>query len=512
MRLFVAIACAALLLPSVASAQKAKDTLRAAVEQPISGLSYYFAPSSETLALQIAVADGLIAFDEKTFKYAPLLAKAWTRVDDSTLEFDLRDDVTWHDGASFSADDVVSTMAWLADPKTKLRFKEFWSWIERAEKLSPTKVRLITKTPTPYAIARLAAQTEILPAHVMDKLEDKTQYGWTAVGTGMYRVTKVDKNTGFFIERNDAYRHGGPARPVTNIKRINLAFIPDDGTQHAQFLAGNLEMLRNVDPDQAAAMAKQPGVARSTVEGMSFYYVAIDAKGRSGVKPLQDARVRKALMMAIDRKAVQELMTGDYQVKRPPEALCWKFQDACDYTAPLPKHDPDGAKKLLAEAGYPNGFDLEATALSGGMGKAVATLVSGQLSKIGVKVNVEVNTFGTYNNRQRDGKIQMMVSGFHAGAMSDITGLSTFFFEDGFRDYHGDRELQDLAVQSNQVMDPAKRKEIGRRMFDGLTEHAYAMPLANYAVTFVHSADVVIDGGSMHSWGTNLWNINWSAK
>lgn len=509
MKAIAAAACTLLALTAPAHAQRAKDTLRIAIEQPISGLSYYFAPSSETLALQIAVADGLIAFDEKALKYAPLLASSWRRVDDTTLEFELRGDVKWHNGTPFGADDVVSTVAWLVDPKTKLRFKEFWSWMERAEKLSPTKVRLITRRPTPYAIARMAAQTEILPAHIMDKLQDKTQYGWNPVGTGMYRATKVEKNVGVALERNESYRHGGPARPVSNVKNVTASFIPDDGTQIAQFLAGNLDILRNIDAEQAAIMTKQPRVAATTAEGMSFYYMALDAKGRSGVKPLQDARVRKALMMAVDRAAVQALMTGDYKVKRPPEALCWKFQDACDYTAALPKYDPEGAKKLLAEAGYKDGFDLEATSLTGGTGKAVATLVSGQLAKIGVRVKVEVNTFGVYNNRQRDGKIQMMISGFHAGAMPDITGLSTFFFEDGFRDYHGDRELQNLAVQSNQVMDLAKRKEIGRKMFDGLTERAYAMPLAAYAITFVHSAEVTIDGGSMGSWGTNLWNINW---
>jgi peptide/nickel transport system substrate-binding protein len=492
-----------------AAAQKSNDTVRIPVTQPISGLSYYFAPSHETIFPQTAVQDGLVAFDEKALKFEPLLAKSWKRLDDRTIEFELRDDVKWHDGDVFDADDVASTVTWLVDPQTKLRFKPYWDWMDRVEKLSPTKIRLVSKEPAPYALARLATQTEILPDHIFSKLADKTQFGMAPIGTGMYRSVSVDKNKGFFLEKAPAYKHGGSARPVSNIRRVNLLFIPDTGTQIAQYLARETDVVYNIEFDQATSMAKAPGSAMTITEGMSWSYIALDAKGRSGVKPLEDQRVRRAIMMAIDRSSIEQLIVGDYKLQRKPEALCWRFQEGCDFSAALPAYDPDGAKRLLADAGFKEGFELELTALSVGSGKAIATVVSGQLSKIGIRASVDTISFTAYNKKQSDGKIQAMVSGWHAGGMPDIVGFSSFFFEPGYRDYHGDDELHGLARKADVTVDPSKRKEIARSMFDGMTQRAYAIPLAPSPMAFVHTKDLRIDGGSLHSFGTNVWNLNW---
>ncbi|MBM3608073.1 MAG: ABC transporter substrate-binding protein, partial [Alphaproteobacteria bacterium] len=189
-----ALACA-----TPALAQKSRDTLRMAFNDSIQGVSYYHDPKVETVFTSAAVFDGLIAYDEERGTFEPLLAKAWRRIDPVTLEFDLRDDVQWHDGAPFTADDVVYTFNWLTDPKTRLRFKHFWAFIKATERLGPYKVRIIMHRPTPYDLAQLAYQTAIKPAHSHGKAADKVVWGQTPIGTGMYRVVRLDQRSGLFL-------------------------------------------------------------------------------------------------------------------------------------------------------------------------------------------------------------------------------------------------------------------------------------------------------------------------
>src|SRR5579871_5312351 len=133
--------------PTLAQTQ---DTLRLAAAQPIETLSYYYDPSPDTVLESEAVFDGLVSYDVKLGKVEPLLAKSWTRVNPTTLEFELRDDVTWQDGAKFTAADVVATLQWLTDPATVLRFKQNWTWIDKVEELGPYRLRVTAKAPTPY--------------------------------------------------------------------------------------------------------------------------------------------------------------------------------------------------------------------------------------------------------------------------------------------------------------------------------------------------------------------------
>jgi peptide/nickel transport system substrate-binding protein len=501
-----AILCAA---STTAMAQKSTDTLRMAFHDQIRGVDYYLSPSSETSMAQAIVYDSMIAYDEKTHRFEPLLAKSWKRIDDKTLEFEIRTDVKWHDGQAFAVDDAVYTINWLADPNTKLRFKSFWSWISRAEKVGPNTMRVIAIEPTAFDESRMAYLTAILPRHGHEKLADKVAFGRAPIGTGMYRTVRVDENKGVVMERNKTYAHGGPARPVTNIGRLDFSFIPDAGTQLAQFLVGNLDVMRDIDIVQAEQISTMPGKAMTFGEGISWTYIAFDAQGRSGKKPLQDVRVRKAIAMSLNRDELRTLLFGAHKFKREPQSLCWDFQAGCAYSAPLPPYDPEGAKKLLAEAGYPNGFNLEITTFSGSY-KRFAEVAANQMSKVGIKAVVDSLALSTYAKKQSDGKIETIVAGYPAGLMPDVSGTASFLFASGPRDYSGDAEMHRWADEVQATINPIKRKEVGRKLFDAATERAYAIPLTSSAVIFVHSTDVdVLPLGSYTGFGLNIWDVNW---
>lgn len=493
-----------------AFAQKSKNTFRTATDSPIKGVSYYLDPKPDSVFTARAIYDSIVYFDEKALKIKPLLAKSWKRIDSKTLEFELRSDVTWHDGEKFDANDVIHTFNWLTDKKTKIRFKRNWAHIDRFEKIGPNTVRMIAKRPTPFDLVRLAFLTPILPEHAHGQANNKLKYIRKPVGTSMYRAVKIDRNTGVFLERNLTYKHGGNAKPASNIGRIELLFVSDRGAQVAQYLAGNLEAVRSIELSQGEALAKRDDTELTIGQGISWRYMAIDAKGRSGNAALKNVMVRKALMMAVNIKDIAELTTGGHPISRTPEQMCWRLQAGCDFSKKAPGYDPATAKKLLAEAGYPKGFDLEITTFTTPSIKGAAVIVAAQLAKVGVKATITPLVIGPYRKKQRDGKIQMMVGGYPAGGLPDVAGTINFIYSPPpSRDYHGDAVLKKLGRQVNSTMDPNKRKALSRQLFDRAADQAYFKVLGPGPTPWAHKATVNIDAGAISAFNVHPEGLRW---
>jgi peptide/nickel transport system substrate-binding protein len=494
-----------------AMAQKSKDTFRMSLDAPIQGISYYLDPQSETVFETEAVFDNLVIFNEKSLKFEPLLAKSWTQVDAKTLEFQLRDDVKWHDGDPFTADDVVTTLSWLSDPKTMgIRFKGNWAFIDRVEKIGPHTVRVIAKEPTPYALTRLAYLTSIEAAHAFGKAEDKVVYSATKpVGTGMYKVVEIDRNKGITLERNPDYKHGGVAKAPSNIGKIQMLSLPDSGTRTAQFMVHNLDMLRAPTLAIAEDLAKTPGIEIAIGQGTSFMYMAIDAKGRTGNKALTDVRVRRAMMMAVNRDDIQAFVTNGRDIKGP-KAMCYDFQAGCAYSKPLYPYDPAGAKKLLAQAGYADGFDLEITTFARDTSNSVAQIVGNQLRAVGIRTTVQGYPTSTYGKRQADNKLQVMVAAWTGGGNNDVQGtFEGLFAVPPSRDYSGDSDMIDMAFKSLNIIDPAERNALDKQIFDRSMEMAYFTPLGPNPGIYVHHSEVSVDAGAYSAYGANPEGIRW---
>ena len=498
------VLAAALAAAAPALAQKSQDTLRLAALQPIQTLSYYLDPTPDTVFESDAVYDGLVSYDLKRGAVEPLLAQSWRRVSPTTLEFALRDDVKWQDGAPFTAADAVATLRWLTDPKTMLRFKQNWAWIANVEAPDPHTLRVTAKEPTPYDLVRFAYVTAIMPGHQPGTPQEK---GRQPIGTGPYRAVQVDQFKGIVLERSDGFRHGSAAKPGSTIGRIVIRPIPEEGTRMAELLAGNLDMMQ-ASFEQAQSLASDPRFAMTIVPGSSFMYAAFDAQGRSGAKPVTDERVRRALAMAIDKPALLRLMAGDAKLQTPG-AMCWRAQAGCDYSAPLPAYDPAAAKALLAAAGYPDGFDVEITTFTGPPSE-IAEAVAGQWRKIGVRAKIDAMPVLSYRKKQAEGRIQIMVAAWPAGNIPDVSGTVDAFFAAGPADYSGDPVLHDLARESDAAMDPAARKAIGRKLFDRGTDKVYFVPIAPYPTVLVHTKEVAVDNsGRFTPLGYDVSDLGW---
>ncbi len=494
----VAFTCAvALAIP--AYAQKSKDTVRIAFTDPIEPADAYFFSKPEQGAITRSIYDGLVHFDDINGKFRPLLAKSWKWINTTTLEMEIRDDVKFHNGKKFTIDDVVYQLNWAIDPKSNHQQPRAVDWIKSVEKLSGTKIRINAKQPDALALLRLAKSVWIYDADLHGKLADKRDYGRKSPnGTGPYKITSFNENEGISAERVDSYNIGAYWKNASNIKRIQAMAIPDDQARIAHLLTDRIDVLKETSPDQTRELVKDPRFASTALNGMNFTYFMLDATGRAGQKALTDARVRRALFMAVNR---QELATNLLpEGTQLMDALCFKFMTACGYNTQPPAYNPEAAKKLLAEAGYPNGFEI---AITDYMPETAATAVkvAGDLHKIGIKANIQKLTFTTLRKARDEGKLQALVAYYTMAGGPDASAGLDFFYREDSRDYARDKSITEAMDKGAAELDEEKRRKIYQDVFDRINEQSYIMTMTTLPTVFVHTQEVAIRPGSLEPYG-----------
>jgi peptide/nickel transport system substrate-binding protein len=254
-----AVAAAALLgLTGPALAGKKDDTLRWATVLSITSADPYYNSFREAvLIIGQMVWDGLVYRDPETSDYKPLLATKWTWTDPVTLDFDLREDVKFHDGRAFSADDVVYTVNYVANPENKVNNQSNVNWMKSAEKLSPHKVRIHLHQPFPAALEYLSGPVPIMPAGFWDEA-GPSRLNVKLVGTGPYRFLKWEPGKEGTFEINADYMANSPkGRP--SIKNIHFRIVPDVSVQLAELMAGNVDWVWQLNEDQLKKLERVPG-------------------------------------------------------------------------------------------------------------------------------------------------------------------------------------------------------------------------------------------------------------
>lgn len=505
----IGVATAVALAAGPVLAQKSKDTLRFGLYQPIKVLDRIFNPHPETNLTAPAVFDTLVYYNAKTAKYQPLLAKSWKRLSPTTVEFKLRQGIKFHDGSAFDADDVVYMVNFVTDPKVNFRFKGTrFGWIKSIEKVDQYTVRFHSKGPYAPILSRLSSSLPIYPSDYHGALKVKSTFGRKPIGTGPYKITKVDPNEGMFFTRNDNYRTAD-AKPAGNIKHLIAKAIPDRQTQIAELMSGGLDIMYNVPKDQAGSLAANPELGISVTPTVSFIYILFDTMDRSKIGVFKNKKVRQAVLHAVDRKALTKALVPEALQKAAlQKAVCHSWHIGCVSSVEPPKHDLAKAKRLLAEAGYPNGFDLEIT--TWGPSRLAAQAVAGQLRRVGIKAKVDGLTIGAFVKKRARGKVQAFVSLWdNGGGAPDVDVTAGFFFMKGSRNYMGDDMLTKAHKQGRQEFDQNKRDAIYRAAFDRVTNEAYMMPLIPLPVVVAHKKEVRLLGGHKSPEGFYLNYLEW---
>ncbi len=496
----------------IALAQKAKDTVRIGIHQPVSTIDMVFDPSPQTSMLGRMVLDHLVFFDTQKKELVPGLAESWKRIDDKTVEFKLRQGVKFHNGDDFSADDVIYTLNYILDPNTRFRFKDTsYGWFDKAEKIDDFTVRIMTKEPMAPFEARLVTSLPIFPHKYHSKLADRALFGRAPVGTGPYRALLVDSTKGVIFERNENYKHGNAGKPAAIIKRVELSSIPDEQTRLAKAMIGDLDLIYDVTPDVAENFKANPQITITNRPTNAYAYIMFDAIGRSNFNTLKDKRVRLAILHAINRAALVNALQPAEIAKLPlQQSMCHPWNIGCNQSTTTPAFDIAKAKQLLAEAGVPQGFRL--TIGTWGASRPVAEAVAGQLRAIGVQVTLDAMALPAFVKKRGAGELQTFIALWdNSVGAPDVDNTAGFFYNKSDRNYNGDDELTSLYHQGLQEFDPKKRLEIYRKLFDKVNTEAYSMPLIPLAGTLIHSAELQIPPpGSSYTEGFAINLLKWN--
>jgi len=509
-RLAVAIALGALAWSAVAIspsafAQKAKDTLRFPLNDAEAGLDPYLLPGSFNNTWEPSIFDNLLAFDPKKVDFAPLLAKSWAQPEPTVYEYELRDDVTFHDGEKLDADDVVYTINYVIDPAVKLRYKSNWAWIKSVEKLGSHKVRITSKSPVPDGMMWMAYNTSILPKHLHEPLANKSDFAARAIGTGPMKFTRIDRNAGLIVERFTEFKPSS-GKKAAGVGRVVSEVIPDFGTLTAKFLVGDVDIARDMPPDQIAAL-KDSGKAEFTMSAPTLGYslLGFPSAGAQNVKALGDRRVRLAIIKAIDRQAVSRATFGDLaKDMKPVEGLCSKEQLGCGYSNLTPDYDPAGAKTLLAEAGYPDGFELTISCFPTGVTEATA--ISGMLRQVGIRATVRSHPISARVQMASQGKVDIGYYGWNGGGMFEVSGQIVRHF---LSKEYDDPALTKMATETMTMMDDKSRRSAVSKLMDYANEQSYVFPMVSSRILLVHTKEVGLDTSTIRATQVNPHDFIW---
>ncbi len=505
----LAVLSAAFGLAQPALAQKAKDTLRVPYRQPVQTVDAYYGSGGEANSAVRVVFDTLVNYDTDKNEYVGAIASSWKQVDPLTMEFKIRSDVKFTDGQPMTMDDILYTFQFMADPTAKYRFQDTRSdWLGGVEKMDDWTIRVRGREQMAVMLGKLTQVPYVLPKHIHAKLEKREFFGQKPVGTGPYKVLEVDDVSGVLLKRNADYKHINTGKPAGLIENIRITPVPDMQTQTARMLRGEQDMMYGVDPDLAQSFVGNLEFAVRAEDSVSFNFLQFDAKALSGNKLFTDKRVRQAVTHAIDRDELRKLLPPEIAKIPALETVCSPLIKYCASSVKLPEYDPAKAKRLLAEAGYPDGFDLPI--LTWGAGKEAAEGIAGMLRKVGIRASVETAAFGVFVKKRIDGVVAVVTVWDNSVGQPDINNTAEFYFMTNSRSYANDPDLNKMVLEGRAELDPVKRAAIYKDMFNKANEEVYVVPLKRVPAVLVHRKDINLLSGHKDPLGFEFNRIAWN--
>ncbi|WP_281995934.1 ABC transporter substrate-binding protein [Ruegeria faecimaris] len=429
-------------------------------------------------AMSVHIFDRLIAQDENQ-RLSPGLAESWEPIDELTWEFKLREGVKFHDGSDFTADDVVCTMARAPDVPNSP--SGYGTYLKGKEVVKIDDYTVHFKTAAPYPLMGNDISTIPVISEVgCEATTEDFNAGTAAIGTGPFKFQSYTPGESIVLVRNDGYWGDAPIWSEVEFRPITSG-----PSRVASLLAGDVDMISGVPTTDITTLQGNDDIQLSQGVSNRVIYLHMDqfredspfvkANGGGDIKnPLMDVRVRKAISMAINRDAIVErVMEG---VALPagqllPEGF-FGVSDNLDVVA----YDPDGAKALLAEAGYPDGFEMT---IHGPNDRyindaKIAEAIAQMLTRAGVKTAVETMPRSVYFGRASKGspeglpEFSFILVGWGAGSGEASSPLKSLIhthdkdagFGSSNRGRHSDAETDALIEEALRTVDDAKRQEL----------------------------------------------------
>ena len=414
---------AALTVSSLSMAAPAgAQELKIGIKTEPSALDPQFHTLNPNIQIGAYFFDALIAQDAE-LKTKPALALSWKAIDDTTWEFKLRPGVKFHDGSDFTAEDVVFTYERIPKvPNSPGPYTIYTRQMKSFQIVDPLTLRIVTTGPSPLLPLDVAA-LPILSRKAMagsapeGKTTAEMNSGNGLVGTGPFKFVEWQRGSRIVGERNDAYWGDKPYW-----KTVTLRPLSNNTTRVAALLSGDVDLIEDPPTTDLAKLKNDPKITLAKAVSNRVIYIALDQHGdppigipdTAGKNPLMDKRVREALSIAIDRKGIADkIMEG---VAIPAGDLLPYPMGGTRKDTPVDAFDSAKAKKLLADAGYPNGFSITLGAPNGRYinDLKLAQAVASMWTRIGVKTEVDANAPPVFFKNRDSFKYSAYLAGWGA--------------------------------------------------------------------------------------------------
>jgi peptide/nickel transport system substrate-binding protein len=383
----------------------------------------------------------------------PGLATAWRSVGERTWRFELRKGVKFHNGEPLDAESVKYAYDRIMDPNQKSPMASNLRLVEKVTIVDSHAVDLVTKAPAPVLPAYLSLYSNIVNRAWLRAKGDEFA-ARNANGTGPFKFVEWRKGEHLKLARNDEY-WGGPAA----IKTVTLRPIPDANTRVLALRKGEADIIQDLPPALADEIRRDPELRVSAVPSIRVHFFVI----RADVKPLDDPRVRQALNYAVDKEALTKQLLRGYghpltQILTP--AILGYNPEVKGYP-----YDPEKAKALLREAGYPKGFSTE---ISGWPGvQDIVQAVAGYLKAVGVDAAIRIDEFKVnYENLMKRKATPINYLTWGNWNLFDADGTVPFLMlpDSQWSYYTPPARFADLNKVASTTMDQKKRLDAYREM------------------------------------------------
>lgn len=394
----------------------------------------------------INIFDTLVTRDENG-DLAPCLATEWEAVSDTTWRFKLREDVYFHDGDHFDAEDAKFSLDRLNAAETASPIAELKN-LESTAIVDQYTIDLTFKAPEPIAPNKTVMFGGVMLSKEYTEAHDMDYLALNPNGTGPFKFVSWTKDSEVVLEANDKYWAGAPA-----YDKLIFRVIPNHADMLAALMAGEIDIAPAITSDLALSIANNPELKVVNADWIRTFFISLDTINSA---PLADKRVRQAVNYAIDKQAIIDAVFGG-AAKQTATILPSQVFGYDPEVAPY-EYNPEKARELLKEAGYENGFEITFDATSTDLTEIQA--ICGFLEEVGVKCNLNVIDSNTLTQlRTSKTAHEMYYCGNTGWTMDGLSYYQSFAATDRRYARGGTAELDALVVKEETTIDPEVRME-----------------------------------------------------
>ncbi|GAB4533368.1 MAG: ABC transporter substrate-binding protein [Anaerolineae bacterium] len=319
----------------------------------------------------------------------PALAESWDiSPDGSEYTFQLRKDVTFHNGEPFNADAVV--FSWERAKDGGFEYSNLWQLATSVEKIDDYTVKITTDGPDALFLSTVADNWAIIPPKYFQEVGQEG-FNEHPIGTGPFMFVEWTKGDHITMKANPNYWREG----VPKIETLIFRPIPESATRVAAIQTGEVDIVTRLSSEEAKSLLGVPNVTVIKYPVERVYYVAFNNLTTGKGQPTEDPRVRLAMNYAVDVQAIIDSLFDGFA--KPAIGFVTTGELGYDNAEPF-GYDPEKAKELLAEAGYPDGFEMGMACPAGAYThfEEVCEAIVGYLGEVGIKIDLEIMESGHY--------------------------------------------------------------------------------------------------------------------